>query len=608
MSRNLSRRSVSRRRPLGLQQLESRGMLAGNVTASITGTTLNLIGDAAGNSITLAESGGTLTVAGVGTTINGNPSAAYSVAAFTRINMMLNAGDDTVAFLPASNLAGKDIVANLGTATALGGDTFTANNLTAKDLSVTTSAGSDTVAIDTLFAQNLTLKVGGANANPQSIDLDNLTLTGALNINAGAAADPVGTSVDLDSSNVTGVVAILTNSKGCDIDVDGLAGSALTIRAVATTDVALGTATANDLSGALNVTVGATSSITVGSSGLGNVVDGLATLVAGGSSSISVTDVEFNGNVIAKTANGTTNTIAFDEIDIAGTLTVAMGNSTDSTLTLFDDDGAADIGGQVGIVIGNASGTNTLTLGGPAADLAIAGNVALTMGNGTNNLTLENVTIFNAGSSRPLLSITNRNGDNTITLNTVVVEAGVTIRAGNAPTQNTVAIDGLTTGGSLLVGLGIALTNDVDILNSSIGVGFSYDLTIQAGGGVNSTIDLSGVAIGRKLIVTTQTGDDDIDVEDSTIGGGTTINTGLGFDTVTFGATGTTFFGALVTVNLGGDDDTLNIGTQVSATGAFTPLVEQIAFNGNGGVNTINCALFDPFVAPFNKKIANFTP
>jgi hypothetical protein len=578
-------------------------MLAGNVTASLTGTTLNLIGDAAGNSITLKETAGSLTIAGVGTTITG--STVYSVASFSRINIMLAAGDDTVAFLAPSNLAGKDIVANLGTAAI--GDTFTANNLTAKDLSVTTGTGSDTIAIDTLLAQNLTLKLGGANANPQSIDLDNLTLTGALNINAGAAADPVGTSVDLDTVNVTGVVAILTNSTGCNIDVDGLAGSALTIRSMASSDLNLGTVAANDLSGALNVMAGATSSITVGASGLGNVVDGLATLVAGGTSSISVTDVEFNGNVIAKTANGVSNTIAFDGIDIAGTLTIAMGASTNSTLTLFDDDGAADIGGQVGIAMGNVSGTNTMTLGGPLADLAIGGNVGITMGHGTNDLTLENVTITNAGSARPILAIDTRNGDKTITLDTVTVEGGVTIRGGTAPNTNQVAIDGLTAGGSVTINLGIALANDVDVLNSSIGVGFSYDLTITAAGGLGSTIDIDGLNLGRKLIITTFTGDDQIDVENSTIGGGTTINTGLGFDTVTFGATGTTSFTALVTVNLGGDDDTLNIGTQVTPTGAFSSSF-LVALNGNGGTNTINTTLFDPFTAPFNTKVVNFTP
>src|SRR5882672_7896693 len=96
--KNRKKRITSRRRILGLEQLERREVLAGNVAAVVRGGDLVVTGDNLGNDITITRSGASgITITGNGTTVNGQ--AAVTLSNFRRnVNVDLNGGDDSVMF------------------------------------------------------------------------------------------------------------------------------------------------------------------------------------------------------------------------------------------------------------------------------------------------------------------------------------------------------------------------------------------------------------------------------------------------------------------------------------------------------------------------------
>ncbi|MFN0017563.1 MAG: tandem-95 repeat protein [Pirellulaceae bacterium] len=97
-SRQQKKRIAARRRILGLEHLERREVLAGNVTAALQGGNLFINGDNLGNDITVSRNGfNNIIVRGNGTTVNGQ--ASVTLNNFNRsIIADLNGGDDVISF------------------------------------------------------------------------------------------------------------------------------------------------------------------------------------------------------------------------------------------------------------------------------------------------------------------------------------------------------------------------------------------------------------------------------------------------------------------------------------------------------------------------------
>ena len=77
--RQQKRRIAARRRILGLEQLERREVLAGNVAASLRGGDLFLNGDNLANDISITRIGpNSVTIAGNGTTVNGQAAVTFN--------------------------------------------------------------------------------------------------------------------------------------------------------------------------------------------------------------------------------------------------------------------------------------------------------------------------------------------------------------------------------------------------------------------------------------------------------------------------------------------------------------------------------------------------
>jgi hypothetical protein len=198
-------RAAAGRAALALQTLEGREVPAGNVTASLSGAgVLTLVGDNAGNAITLRVTGTSVTVTGnAGTTVNGQ--ASVSAAAVVRgVQANMNGGDDVIRSGPVANfLVPGAVNVNLGA----GNNTLslaTAGRVALGSLGVTGGAGNDTVNVAGGFFRGSTitgtvsLALGtGANA----VTLRRLVVGGAVSVATGDGADTltIGSSTFLNT-------------------------------------------------------------------------------------------------------------------------------------------------------------------------------------------------------------------------------------------------------------------------------------------------------------------------------------------------------------------------------------------------------------------------
>ena len=83
------------------QSLETRKLLAGDVTVSVDGSTLNVLGDGDANQVQIiGQADGSAVVTGLdGTTINGGTTAFSAAAGLNAAQVQLEGGDDELTIL-----------------------------------------------------------------------------------------------------------------------------------------------------------------------------------------------------------------------------------------------------------------------------------------------------------------------------------------------------------------------------------------------------------------------------------------------------------------------------------------------------------------------------
>jgi hypothetical protein len=160
-----------RKRHLGVENLEGRALLAGDVSVDVVNGNLIIRGDEADNSISIAagaEAGAYvvtgLATAGGDTTINGGPETVFNASGVTGdIDVRLRDGDDTLA-IGAINVA--------------------------DDLKISMGQGDDTVTLETgvSVAGELSIKTDGGD---DSITATGVTVQESAHINAGTGNDTV---------------------------------------------------------------------------------------------------------------------------------------------------------------------------------------------------------------------------------------------------------------------------------------------------------------------------------------------------------------------------------------------------------------------------------
>ncbi len=156
------RRSPAPFRP-GVEVLEGREVPAGDVTATLFGTTLTVRGDSADNIVSISNDGLNYTVAGTATTINGDTNpATFSAASIATITFIGTAGNNSLGIDGARgiriNITGGDgnEITSLSNSTFSvltflgngGNDSLTASGVNGTTLTFTGGDGNDAVTLD----------------------------------------------------------------------------------------------------------------------------------------------------------------------------------------------------------------------------------------------------------------------------------------------------------------------------------------------------------------------------------------------------------------------------------------------------------------------------
>jgi VCBS repeat-containing protein len=161
-------KSVSQRRRtfLGIENLEERTVLAGNVTASVTGGYLYLFGDAGDNQISVTRNGSAgVTIASLDGTTKINGSTSLQLGSVTNGIIAITGNGDDVLEIKGSSTAVFRTFGSTSINTGNGDDIVRFTNYSTANLSVATGAGEDQLYADLDPALNLSgggLRVAGA--------------------------------------------------------------------------------------------------------------------------------------------------------------------------------------------------------------------------------------------------------------------------------------------------------------------------------------------------------------------------------------------------------------------------------------------------------------
>jgi hypothetical protein len=388
-------------RPCKFETLETRNLLAGDVTASIHHGDLVIKGDNLANGITITAgtTAGTVVVTGVNaggsaTNVNGTANGAVTLSGFTddlKINM--KGGDDTVTITgltvpDKAKLKGGD-----------GDDTFTIDGSTFAKLKTSLGHGDDTLDISDTTVSVKTRLNGGHGTNTLTNDTGN-SLTKLKQKNFVGADD--GSSTPSETSPNSPTLAI---SGAATVNEGALYTLSLTSSGTGASSISQWTITWGDGSAA-QVVSGNPSSVTH------TYTDGAATRT------ISATATNPTGTFNAG------NTVSVAVANVAPTLSISgpasINESALYTLNLSSTDPGADTisqwainwgdGSAVQTVTGNPSsvthtftdGPATRTISATATDedgTFNAGNtVAVTVGNVTPTLSIAGAPSVNEGS------------------------------------------------------------------------------------------------------------------------------------------------------------------------------------------------------------------
>lgn len=235
-TRSLIRRNRRARKTLGVESLEGRRVLAGNVAAQLVGSTLLLTGDSLGNAVVVASvPGGRMAVLSDGSTkINGSADPFVTSRPVVSIIANLDGGDDGISFSNsaegvAAQLAVLGIVPPPFDVAGLQNEiNLVANGVTRfvlpGNLVVTTASGTDLVSLIGSVGGSVAVNLGSAptgegNGNAffvGGLELDYASrIGGALSVVGGGQQD----FASLAGTEVAGGVAVALGGGDNELDL-----------------------------------------------------------------------------------------------------------------------------------------------------------------------------------------------------------------------------------------------------------------------------------------------------------------------------------------------------------------------------------------------------
>ncbi|MGI8979384.1 MAG: beta strand repeat-containing protein [Pirellulaceae bacterium] len=607
-----------RHRPLFVEGLETRAMLAGNVTASVRAGTLFVTGDNLANDVVIQQTGPNrftvVGVAGSATKVNNKAEGVVFTGNGVRnFEIDLRAGNDTLgisndlSYLDAlsAELAagpGGPVTASATTATALslrgyanirggaGNDALAVNLLAGGAIFVDANAGSDAVVIEGSTAAALLVNTGTANQTTDAGDylrIRNVAARGAITANTFSGDDVV---LLTDASASTFAVNVgVGATTGTATDFDNL----IVARLVSRGSVLLFAGAGDDAVGV-------------------NDVDGIFFLAVGGSGNDTMTFANLDvasASLIGET--GDDSITVDDTIDPENPgvpILVDDTLNTEVTGLLHIDTGAGDDTVNVnGDVTFNPElgSLNILTLAGvdtvSASNLSLTGKAVIDLGTGEDSLTAGGI-----ASDGDILLFGGTDND-------IVAATGVIARfflAVGGSGNDDMSFGGLNVANASLVG---EVGNDTIILDDTLNaldpatpivvdattVTQVTDLLHIDSGAGDDTVSVNGdaafnLSVGR-LNVWTFGGIDTVTIANLTATGTINVDTADGNDSLTLDTVSTD---GELNVFLGTGDDTVTA-TNVSAAGGararyFGSLGDDTFTDGGGnGVEDEDYFLFD---------------
>lgn len=363
-----------RHRPLCMEGLEQRAMLAGNVTAVVRSNTLFIVGDGADNSVSIQQTGiNRFSISGSGTNINGRASA-FVAANVRNLDINLRAGDDSIEIGNDLSYLGLLRVEASGGAQTPAGDVSAAVNVTGFAV-VRTGDGNDVVAMQVRASAHVIIDTGA------HTDFVAVEASSATHLHIQADADEVAARVGDDFVRVRGT-AISRQA----IVVVALAGDDRVIVDNVSAPAVI-----------LNPSVGGTAAgVTDVDTVIGVDVRGRNLVLAYGGVGEDTLDFSAvtNTHHLLLIGGADADVITVGQLDV--NVATLLGEGGDDTVTLDDSLGIAS---AINIVlhIDTGAGDDTVDVSTAAsAALNLAGNMNVVTGAGQDAVTLAN---FNLGGN-----------------------------------------------------------------------------------------------------------------------------------------------------------------------------------------------------------------
>src|SRR5262245_16851262 len=419
------------RRTLHVEQLERRAMLAGNVSASVSGGSLIIRGDNADNGVVISQTGpGSYLVTGIDTaggptTINGDPDATFTGVTGS-FDVDLKKGDDLFGMLgDIANLGVIDVEAEEECGLGLSFGSGSGGGSASGDIAAVVVPGNLTIRMgDGLDQVALYVDVGGQTSvdtgnQDDAVFIDDSTFGGNLPVQTGKGAD----SVCVVESDMSGLLNVQTGDGEDSVYATEFAALAVVVNTgnqsdgvertsfYVDTTTTIVTGSGNDGvdvsdflagqgTGPHGVPGGGAVTITTGDGNDGVSMSGFdasaVTINAGnGNNGISVEDAEIftdqNGNQTFDGNNEAPGPLAIvtgkngDGVSIesvtAATVTASLGAGNDGI-------SIEDLLLAFSLVVDTGTGNDAAAI----SDVTSGGSIVITMGSGNDSLSLSTLT------------------------------------------------------------------------------------------------------------------------------------------------------------------------------------------------------------------------
>jgi len=211
-----------RQQSLRVEILEDRTVPAGNVSATLVGNTLRIVGDAQSNSVFVYLQGSNVVVEGSSTTVNGLSSVSFPAANVAGLDIRMNDGNDSVTLgkTPGNTVTGLTLSRLLQYNGGNGDDTLEVAKVSvARTTTIRGGDGDDSVTInnDSHFLSSVSISLDTGSSS-ESVSIDNATFDKPTAIRGS----------DVDSTvNITGSttfnasLTIRTQSGNDQVTLDG---------------------------------------------------------------------------------------------------------------------------------------------------------------------------------------------------------------------------------------------------------------------------------------------------------------------------------------------------------------------------------------------------